>query len=133
MHGSGLRLKMLVDLLFKTVESLDEFREALKKRDGAEPDAIVETGRAGNHFASRDVMRDGRLRGENDAVAYGAMTGNAHLSGENDIVADDGAAGEAGLRADQGVVADAGAVPHLNEIVDLSTIADFSSADGRAI
>ena len=105
----------------------------MKEGDGAEPDAIVEAGRAGDHFSWRDIVRDGGLRGEDDAVADGAVAGDAHLTGENDVVADDRGAGEAGLRAEQRVVADAGAVADLNEVVDLCAVADFCCADGGAI
>ena len=86
--------------LFEAVEALEQLGKALEDGDGAQPDAIVEAGRAGDHFAGRDVVRDGGLRGEDDAVADGAMAGDADLAGENDVVADDGGAGEAGLRAE---------------------------------
>ncbi len=118
---------------FQAVKALGEFGKALKEGDGAEPDAIVEAGRAGDHFAGRDVVGDGGLRGEDDAVADGAMAGDAHLAGENHVVADDGGAGEAGLRAEKRVVADAGAVADLDEIVDLGAVADFRCANRGAI
>ena len=120
-------------MLFEAVEALEQLGQALKDGDGAEPDAIVEAGRAGDHFAGRNVVRDGRLRGEDDAVADGAMAGDADLAGEDDVVADDRGAGEAGLRAEERVVADAGAVADLDEIVDLGAVADFGCADGGAV
>ena len=122
-----------LDKLFEAVEALEQLGQALEDGDGAQPDAVVEAGRAGDHFAGRDVVRDGRLRGEDDAVADGAVAGDADLAGEDDVVADDGGAGEAGLRADERVFADAGAVADLDEIVDFGAVADFGGADGGAI
>ncbi len=78
-------------------------------------------------------MRNSRLRGEDDAVADGAMAGDSDLAGENDVVADDGGSGEAGLRADERVSSDLRPVAHLNEIVDFCAGADFGSADGCAV
>ena len=121
------------DSLFQPIEALEQLREALEDGDGAEPDAVVESGRAGDHFAGRNVVGDGRLRGENDAVADHAVAGDADLTGENDVVADDRGAGKACLRADQRVVADTGAVADLDEIVDLGAVADFGCADGSAV
>ena len=121
------------EVFFHSVEALEQFRKALEDGDGAQPDAVVEAGRAGDHFAGRNVMGDGGLRGEDDSVADRAMAGNAHLAGENDVVADDGGAGEAGLRADQRVVADSRSVADLDEIVDLGAVADFGRADSGAV
>ena len=73
------------------------------------------------------------MRGEDDAVANGAMAGNAHLAGKNHVVADDGGAGQAGLRADQRIVADARAVAYLNEIIDFGAVANLGRAYGSAV
>jgi len=78
-------------------------------------------------------VRDGGLRGEDDAVDDRAVAGDAQLAGENHVVADDGGAGEAGLRADERVFSDARSVADLDEIVDLGAVADFRSAYGRAV
>ena len=118
---------------FETVEAFGELGEALEDGDGTEPDAIVEAGRAGDHFAWGDIVRDGGLGGENDAVADGAVAGDADLAGEDDIVADDGRAGQAGLRAEECVAADAGAVADLDEVVDFGAVADDCFANCRAV
>ena len=120
-------------MLFEPIEAFEHLGQTLKDSNGAQPDAVVEARRAGDHFAGRHIVRDGRLRGENDAVADGAMAGDANLAGKDDVVADDGRAGEAGLRADECIVADAGTVANLHEVVDLGAVADFGCADGGAV
>lgn len=124
---------LLGEIFFESVEALEQLGEALEDGHGAQPDAIVEAGRAGDYFTGRNVVRNGGLRCEDYAVADGAMAGDSDLAGENDVVTDDGRAGEAGLRADERVIADARSVADLNEIVHFGAVADFGCADGGAV
>ena len=78
-------------------------------------------------------MGDGGLGGKNDAVADGAVAGNANLAGEDDVVADDRRAGEAGLCAEERVLADAGTVANLDEIIDFCAVAYLGCAHGGAV
>jgi len=122
-----------VELFFEMGEALEHLGELLEDGDGAEPEAVIEAGGAGDHFAGGDVVGDGGLGGEDDAVADRAVAGDADLSGEDDVVADDRGAGDAGLGADEGVLADVAGVADLDEVIDLGAVADDGGADGGAV
>ena len=99
-------------------------RSQMRLSKPGEPEIIL----PGGH-----IVRHRGLRGQDHAVAHGAVAGHSGLSGEDGVFADDGRAGQPGLRAQQGVFAHARAVAHLHQVVDFRSAGDLGRAHGRAV
>src|SRR5215831_1749599 len=83
--------------------------------------------------ATRKVLSDAALRGDDCAVGYFKVTDNAHLTSHRDTFANARAAGNASLRHDYGIFSNHDVVRDLYEIVDLHALLDPCPAKPRAI
>jgi hypothetical protein len=66
------------------LEAAKQLREPVEEGDRAEPLAVVNGWVAADDLASLDIAGDAALGCGDDAIAYGAVAGDADLSGEYD-------------------------------------------------